>query len=198
METTLLQDIIQFDRQATLLLNAQGSVWSDPLWQFLSGSVIWFVLCAAMAAYLFFRLGWRKALVAVGASILAFLLCENVSHLIKHGLERLRPCWDEEMLAAGLRVLEGKGHQFGFFSAHAANAAALAMCSLLCLRSDRSRPYTGYAWLAFTLAFLIGMSRVFVGKHFLGDVLIGFIAGLLFGWLSGLVGARLCALSMHR
>lgn len=197
METTLLQDIIQFDRQATLLLNTQGAAWSDPFWQFLSGPVIWFVLCAAMALFLFIRLGWKRALVSLGACILAFALCDNVSHLVKHGLERLRPCWDEEMLAAGLRVLEGKGHQYGFFSAHAANAVSLALCSLLCLRSNRTRSWTGYAWLSFSLAFLIGISRVFVGKHYLGDVLTGFLVGLLFGCLAGLVGARLCSLTLH-
>ena len=27
------------------------------------------------------------------------------------------------------------------------------------------------------------MSRVFVGKHFFGDVLVGFAVGLLAGWL---------------
>ena len=36
------------------------------------------------------------------------------------------------------------------------------------------------------LAFVIGISRVFVGKHFVGDVLTGFCVGLLFGWLCAL------------
>lgn len=29
---------------------------------------------------------------------------------------------------------------------------------------------------------MVGISRIFVGKHFLGDVLVGFIVGSLFAW----------------
>ena len=32
-------------------------------------------------------------------------------------------------------------------------------------------------------AILVGISRVFVGKHFLGDVLVGFMVGAFFGIL---------------
>jgi len=190
METAILEDIVQLDRQITLQLNALSTPGPDAAWQFLSGQVIWYVVCIAMLVYLFLRLGWKRGLVALCACLLTFALCDQSARLVKYAVERLRPCWDEEMLAAGLQVLEGKGGNFGFFSAHSANAAGLALCSFLCLRSDAARRYQGYAWLAFSLAFLIGMSRVFVGKHFLGDVLAGFCVGLLFGWLLGLLARR--------
>ncbi len=186
MDTALLQDVLQLDHQLTLFLNALHTPLTDEVWRFFSGAAIWCILCAAMATYLFLQMGWRRALIAIGACIVTFALCDQSARLVKHGLERLRPCWDPVLLDAGLRVLEGKGGEFGFFSAHSANAAGLALCSWLCLRSDKSRRYRGYAWLAFMLAFLIGISRVFVGKHFVGDVLTGFCVGLLFGWLCAL------------
>lgn len=189
MDTALLQDVLQLDHQLTLFLNALHTPLTDDVWRFFSGATVWCVLCAAMTVWLFLQLGWKRALVAIAACVLTFALCDQSARLVKHGLERLRPCWDPVLLDAGLRVLEGKGGAFGFFSAHAANAMGLALCSYLCLREGLSRPCAGYAWLTFTLAFLIGISRVFVGKHFVGDVLTGFLVGLLYGWLCAL-GAR--------
>lgn len=189
MDTALLQDVLQLDHQLTLFLNALHTPLTDDVWRFFSGATVWCVLCAAMTVWLFLQLGWKRALVAIAACVLTFALCDQSARLVKHGLERLRPCWDPVLLDAGLRVLEGKGGAFGFFSAHAANAMGLALCSYLCLREGLSRPCAGYAWLAFPLAFLIGISRVFVGKHFVGDVLTGFLVGLLYGWLCAL-GAR--------
>lgn len=189
----MLSYLIDFDQRATLALNALYVQGTDAFWQFFSAGLIWWLLCSALVAFLFARLGWKRALVTIGACILTAVLCETAANLSKYGLERLRPCWDEDMLAAGLRVLEGKGGRFGFFSAHSANAAGLALCSLLCLRSDSSYRYRGYAWFAFGMVLLIGISRVFVGKHFLGDVLAGFSVGLLIGWLAGWLARRIMA-----
>ena len=63
-------------------------------------------------------------------------------------------------------------HPYGFFSAHAANAMAFAVASAKFLKRG-TLPLC--LW-----AVLVGLSRIFVGKHFLGDVLIGFIVGAIF------------------
>ena len=56
-----------------------------------------------------------------------------------------------------------------------------------------------YAWIMYTWAALVGISRIFVGKHYLGDVivgtLVGILAGLFFGWLSSTVANKYCARS---
>ena len=183
MGNTLIQEALRLDSEATLFINGLHTSWTDPVWQFLSSPIIWFLLFIPMVAYSFLRLGWKRGLITFIALLLTVGLCGQTANLVKLGFERLRPCWDEDLLEAGLRVLEGKGGDFGFFSAHAANAMGLAVCSFLCLRFDRRRQYRGYAWLAFILAFLIGISRIFVGKHYLGDVMAGFLVGLAAGWL---------------
>ena len=47
----------------------------------------------------------------------------------------------------------------------------------------------------FTGAALVGISRIFVGKHYLGDVLVGTIVGLAFGlamgWLANKAAERI-------
>ena len=84
------------------------------------------------------------------------------------------------MIANGLHVLE-KGGRFGFFSAHSANAFGLATCTLIGLRIDKRLKYRGYAAWMYTWATLVAVSRIFVGKHYLGDCIVGSIIGALAG-----------------
>ena len=179
-----------FDRQITLAVNGWHTPFTDGFWCFFSAHETSFLPGVAMLAFLFLRLGWKRALVATGACLLTILLTDMLANVVKVSFERLRPCWDPDMMDAGLRVLEGKGHLYGFFSAHAANALGQATCSVHCLRSRPSHDAGVFAWTVFPLALLIGVSRVFVGKHYVGDVAAGFAAGLLVGWLVGLAARR--------
>ena len=46
-----------------------------------------------------------------------------------------------------------------------------------------------YGWWMFFWAFMVAISRIFVGKHYLGDVIVGIIVGALAGYAF----ARLCS-----
>lgn len=182
-EVNVFQYFHHLDQKFTLTVNSFNCPASDWMWQMFSNKTIWFVLYAAVAFFFFRRLGWKKALVYVLACALAILACDQFANLIKDSVQRLRPCWDLNMVDGGLHILEGKGGKYGFFSAHAANAAAFAIVSYKALRNDRSRRYDRYGVCISLWAFLVGISRVFVGKHFLGDVLVGFTVGVLFALL---------------
>lgn len=175
------QEIHQLDQQATLFLNSMHCCISDSVMQFFSNIPVWIPLYVAVVVFLFIRLGWKKALVVTVSLALTFGLCDQFSNLIKDTVGRLRPCHDEWMIDGGLRMLEGKGGLFGFFSAHAANAFGFAICSLRGFRNDSRLRYRGYAWGIFIWAALVSISRISVGKHYLGDVIIGTMVGLVFG-----------------
>lgn len=176
------QEIHQLDQQVTLFLNSMHCCISDPVMQFFSNIPVWIPLYVAVVVFLFIRLGWKKALVVTVSLALTFGLCDQFSNLIKDTVGRLRPCHDEWMIDGGLRMLEGKGGLFGFFSAHAANAFGFAICSLRGFRNDSRLRYRGYAWGIFIWAALVSISRISVGKHYLGDVIIGTVVGLAFGF----------------
>ena len=180
---SLLREAHHIDQDVTLAINALHSPVTDAVWQVFSNKQIWFVLYAAVLMMLYVRLGWKRATLVVLACVLTVTFCDQFSNFTKAYFERLRPCWDQNMVHGGLHVLEGKGNLYGFYSAHAANAMGFAACSYWGFRNDTRLRFRGYAWGIFIWAVLVGMSRVFVGKHFFGDVLVGFAVGLLAGWL---------------
>ena len=111
-----------------------------------------------------------------------FGFCDQFSNLIKDLVERVRPLNDPYMLKHGLNILEGKSSSFSFFSAHSANAFGLATSTLIGFRLDKRLRYRGYAAWMYTWATLVALSRVFVGKHYLGDIIAGAAIGALAGY----------------
>lgn len=174
------QEIHRFDQNLTLKINSWNSSFSDPIWEFLSDIPVWIPMYVLIVAFIIWRLGWKKGLVVVAGALLTFAFCDQSSNFVKEAVARLRPLHDEYMIANGLHVLE-KGGRFGFFSAHSANAFGLATCTLIGLRIDKRLKYRGYAAWMYTWATLVAVSRIFVGKHYLGDCIVGSIIGALAG-----------------
>ena len=185
---TLLQQLEMADKNATLAINSVNSPVSDFIWQTFSDKEIWYPLYIGFLIYLFVRLGWKKACIATLACILTIVACDQFSNFCKDFFARLRPCVDPYMLENGLHMLEGVGNQYGFYSAHAANAMGFALSSLTVLKADDKAPHKIWPWFVCIWAFLVGISRIFVGKHFLGDVIVGLAVGALFGWLLAMAG----------
>lgn len=178
------QKVHQFDQQVTLEINSWDSAFTDPIWEFFSDKYVWAPMYVAIIALLIWRLGWKKGLIAVAAALLTFGFCDQFSNVIKDAVGRLRPVNDEFMIASGLHVLE-RGGGFSFFSAHAANSFGLAVSTFMGVKEDKRLRYRGYAGWMFFWASMVSISRVFVGKHYLGDVLVGIIVGAAAGYAFG-------------
>lgn len=185
------QEIHQFDQQLTLQINSWYSDFTDPIWQLFSDKIVWIPMYLAIVALLIWKLGWKNGLIVVAAAGLTFAFCDQFSNLVKHAVGRIRPLKDEIMLSQGLHVLEGGGG-YSFFSAHAANAFGLACSTFSGMRAClKKRPVwlKAYGGWMFFWAFMVSVSRVFVGKHYLGDVIVGALvgtaAGLFFAYIAG-------------
>jgi undecaprenyl-diphosphatase len=164
---------------------------------------------AAIIALLIWKLGWKRGLIVLAGALLTFGFCDQFSNLIKHAVGHIRPLNDEFMIAQGLHVLE-RGGGYSFFSAHSANAFGLAFSTFvgmrLCLCGSRPSAESSdtashaampkwlkaYGWWMFFWAFMVAVSRIFVGKHYLGDVIVGILIGSLAGWLFARLAGWLC------
>lgn len=176
------QAIHHLDQKVTLEMNSWSSEITDVIWKFFSDIPVWIPMYVIIVGCLFWRLGWKKGLIMTLAAAATFGFCDQFSNLIKDLVERVRPLNDPYMLEHGLNILEGKSSSFSFFSAHSANAFGLATSTLIGFRLDKRLRYRGYAAWMYTWASLVALSRVFVGKHYLGDIIVGAAIGALAGY----------------
>lgn len=176
------EHIHKFDQNLTLEINSWDSPVTDPVWQFFSDIPVWIPMYVLIVACLIWRLGWKKGLIMTLAAVATFGFCDQFSNLIKDLVCRVRPLNDAYMLENGLNVLEGASRSFSFFSAHSANAFGLATSTLIGFRLDKRLKCKGYATWMFFWASMVALSRVFVGKHYLGDILAGALIGAAAGF----------------
>lgn len=178
-----MEGLVQIDQRITLWLNHLSTPALDPFWLLLSDARIWFPAYGVVMFFLLRRLGWKKGLAVVLSLFVCVLLSDQLSGVVKQGIERLRPCYDTWMLDHGLRVPYGPAYGFfGFFSSHASNTFGFAVTSYLGFRlNDPSSSYKAYGWGVFLWATLVALSRIMMAAHYCGDVLVGILFGLAVG-----------------
>jgi undecaprenyl-diphosphatase len=169
----MLDLLKSLDEAAFYAINgAAGSPALDTLMLVLSARATWAVIGVALVgAALWRRRGDLLRLVlAIG---LAIALADLVTYqVLKPTFARERPC---HQLVGQIRLLQPScGSDYGFPSNHAANGMAIATAVAVVTR-HRS------ALVVALIAALVGLSRIYLGAHFPGDVLAGFVVGALIG-----------------
>lgn len=181
MELVFWDILHRWDQILTLFINKFHNPASDQFMIFMSERAVWFPLYSLIAFFFVKRLGWKKGLIAIACMGLTLLACDQTSNLLKYSVARLRPCYSSRMIFGGLHVLETRGNFYGFFSAHAANAFGFALCSSILFRYDKTHTYKAYITWILIWATLLSISRIFVGKHYLGDIIVGAVIGCSYG-----------------
>lgn len=194
MEGTSFIDFLQsIDQSITLFINSFHSVQSDQFWQFCSEKAAWIPLYIFAFLFMMKKAGWKRSLVFILAAVIGFMFCDQLSTVVKNYVSRLRPNYNSETMRQGLIVLESNGGFYGFFSAHAANAFCSGLCYCKAMKPAlNKKQYMILSIVIYLWASLIAISRVFVGKHYFGDVLTGSIVGLAIGLIMSKIAEVIC------
>lgn len=168
----LEEEVTLFDQKVTGWVKEliPASLTPAMLWlSFFASTVPVTALTLVLALFLWRRKSYGEAAVIVAAPLGAFLLEELFKALFRRPRPELAPLT--------------RAHGYSFPSGHATVAAALAVV-LAWLWYCRTR---GKLWqwvgplFTFLLAFLIGVSRIYLGAHYPSDVLAGFALGIAWG-----------------
>jgi len=169
----MLNKLLQWDQELFLLLNGAGTKTFDPFWVFISSTtsaipIFIFIIFLLIKKH---RSSFWQGLVLI---LIVVSLADLTSvHAFKNVFMRLRPS-HEPAIVDQIRLLVSKGGLYGFVSSHAANFFAIAAIVSTLFSERKYLPYVLYSW-----ATLVAYSRVYVGKHYLLDVIGGAILGIL-------------------
>lgn len=176
------------DRTAFLAINGWHAPWADGPMLLVSEMATWFPIYAFCLFLLQRRFGWRGLWWSIPVIGLMILCSDKGSVLLfKETVQRLRPCHEPSLQGLVHLVKDGCGGQFGFVSSHASNHFAIALFMIgVAGGSPRWAAPLLLLWAA-----LIGYSRIYLGVHYPGDVLVGALFGAFIGLLFALLFRRI-------
>ncbi len=167
------------DQQILLAINGFGSPWADTFFWVVSMKLVWLPLYL-LIFYFFGKIyGWKSLLMFVPLAILSVGMADFISSgIIKEVVQRYRPSHHTQLgeLLRFHQISEEhiyKGGQYGFVSGHATNFAAVCTWMLL-LFWKKLRWFAVVGIVAFVLT---AYSRMYLGVHYLSDIIGGTIVG---------------------
>lgn len=173
---TAVEKILPIEREYFLWLNnTHAPFWDSFMWIY-TGKIIWIPL-ALVAIFAFcYKRNWKEVAVFALSVTLLIVLCDQVSaSVIKPYFERLRPSHHPDFQQFVSILHNYRGGKYGFVSAHATNGFGIALFTSLLFR------YKYYTIAIFLWALINSYSRIYLGVHFISDIIGGMLVGLLFG-----------------
>jgi undecaprenyl-diphosphatase len=174
-----MKTIQKFDLELLLWLNQFHHPWFDGVMFWLTKTVVWTPLFLLLI-YLLYKTYKKNIwfpLLGVGFSLL--LTDRITSGFMKPFFARLRPS-HEPNLESVLHIVDGyRGGMYGFASSHAANTMGIAFFMWLLFHNKYPKIYWLFVWSVF-----MGYTRIYLGVHYPGDVVVGFVVGLLSAFIS--------------
>lgn len=174
----MIEKILPYEQDLFFMLNGSNSCMLDYFMWFYSGKAPWIPAAIFILVILIYKKGWRDSLIILISIVLVITLCDQLaSGVLKPFFGRLRPTHHPLFMDKVDTVLGYRGGRYGFISSHAANAFGFATYMALLLR------YSLFSWVIYSWATVTAYSRIYLGVHFISDIVPGIIVGLVFGYL---------------
>ena len=167
----MLKILDNIDRSLLVWLHENHISILNQVMPFITDADNWILPILVLILYLGFFKG-KKGKIALCLLIISLSLNDSIcAQILKPFFERVRP---SHMSIEGLNLLVSKGGKWSMPSNHASNMFSLAVIL--------SYFYGRFKVILFFLATVIAISRVYVGVHYPGDVIIGALIGYIISW----------------
>lgn len=175
----MIETLNQIDTDIFLFFNGMRSDFLDRFMMMFTGRFIWVPMYASIL-FIFTKTMKPKMIILYTLAIaLAITLTDQTcATFIRPFVERLRPSNLNNALSEFTYVVNDyRGGPYGFPSCHSANSFALATFMTLLVARRK------FTWFIFGWAILNSYSRLYIGVHYPGDLLVGAIIGSAYGAL---------------
>ncbi len=175
LSTELLNELKHLDTELLLAVNGMRLPFLDSFMWLVSGKIIWAPLYAALLYTIIRNYNWRIVLGCLATIVVIILFTDCfTSQVVRPFFARMRPSNPDNPLCQFIHVVDGyRGGSYGFPSAHSSNCWGLAFFITFLFRSS---------WLArfmWIWAVLVCYSRLYLGVHYPGDILMGMFMGAI-------------------
>lgn len=169
-----IEKLLPLERDLFFALNGSESVVLDNIMWTISGRFVWIPLFLIIIFMFFYKTPHKTALLVTLFFVLVFVASDQVSSsLFKPFFERFRPTHHPDFMNE-VDFLNGyRGGKYGFISGHATNSFGLAVFMSFIFK---------YRWITITSLFwatLNSYTRIYLGVHFISDIIAGMIVGTL-------------------
>ena len=156
--------------------------WNTPFWDgvmwWISGKYTWWPFYLFLVVFIFWQKGWKTGSIIFLLTILLITVSDQSSvHLFKELIQRPRPSHNPEIEDILHFVNDYRGGAYGFISSHASNSFAVAGFLSLVFKKK------WFAYLILFWAALVSFSRIYLGVHYISDILGGALWGFLLAYL---------------
>ena len=174
----LVNWFLPFEHDIFLALNGSDSLfWDNAMWTY-TGLITWLPMALIVLFIAFRNQQLKESMLVLGAIVLVILLSSLVSGcFFKPLFKRFRPTHHPDYKHLVTIVNGFRGGDYGFISGHATNSFGLAFIISFIFRNQ-------FATISMMLwAALNSYSRIYLGVHFISDIVAGFVIGGLIGVL---------------
>jgi undecaprenyl-diphosphatase len=172
-----MEDLIELDKKLLVYLNSFHADWLDPVMMLFTETLFWLPLYLFLLYLVIKTYGKTCWIPLIGIAITILLADQITSGFMKPFFARLRPS-REPSLQGLVHLVKGyTGGTYGFASSHAANTLGTATFFWLLFRDTRR-----WIVLLFPWAIVMTYTRIYLGVHYPGDILVGGLIGIASGW----------------
>ena len=171
-----INKLLPIENDLFFAINGSASVfWDNAMWTY-TGVMTWVPMVFIIIYIAFKNQMLKEGLLVLGSIVMVLLLASLISGaFFKPLFQRYRPSHHPDYKDLVKILNDFRGGAYGFISGHATNSFGLAFFFSRLFR-NRFVTISMMLWAA-----LNSYSRIYLGVHFISDIIAGFVIGMFIG-----------------